>query len=388
MKTTSSVLIPNLGHHAHFMHRDLMFNPHPLKKAVRRAVPPTTLPVDNSNGQKCVWKMYDNDRFGNCGPVMMAHVDNTLTYGRGQEGWQESDFDVNKLDSQYEQVSGGDNGTDEDMVVNKIGKVGIAGDPKAIIIDALDFDVTNVTQAQYFLDQFLHTCMAWSVPNDFIQNFQGNGQKFLQPMTPNPDQGHFTPLIDVDAAGNYSIPTWGTYFWSSPEFVASVQPQCFVMFSPRQFSLATGLDCKGRHITTQAQKWQAAGGNPIPIAVINLFPPLNPNGPTPPTPIVPPSPSGIWGQLLLILQQILPAWLYAILAGLTPAQQTEFCRRWLAMRAARIGHYQNRLPANIIPDVLKVLGDIAAIAATTDWSQLIADVKTIIEDITSVPPGN
>jgi hypothetical protein len=126
--------------------------------------------------------------------------------------------------------------------------------------------------------------MAWSVPDLFLQEFQ-SGLSFLSPMTPDPANGHYTPLSDVDASGNYRLWTWGGWCWVSQSFVDAVQPVFFVVFSPRQFNLATGLDSHGRHISTQAAKWAVIGGQTVPASVISAFPPLV--GPTPPPVPVP-----------------------------------------------------------------------------------------------------
>ena len=239
--------------------------------------------------------MDGNDQYGDCGEAMVAHADNILTFGQGKAGWTESTFALQSLVNQYLQVSGGDNGLDEDMVVNQIWKVGIGGNSAAVCTDALDFDVTNVPLTQYLIDQFYTVELAWSVPDDFISGF-ATGTIWANADTPDPDNGHFTPLASVHTGkvngtsidGFYELWTWETYCYVSPSFVASVEPQAFVAFSPRQFNPKTGYDSKGRHITTQAGVWKAIGGDPIPTSVIAAFPPLvTPTPPTPPTPPVP-----------------------------------------------------------------------------------------------------
>ena len=73
--------------------------------------------------------------------------------------------------------------------------------------------------------------MAWSVPDAFLSSFQ-SGSSFLSAMTPNPENGHFTTMSDVDTSGNYRLWTWGGWVWVSQVFVMSVDPETFTTFSP------------------------------------------------------------------------------------------------------------------------------------------------------------
>ena len=287
MKKTSSSKKKWLEKHGYwvtFVHRDKMRRT--VDPSRRRAaapekcvnVPATTLPVDCTGNATVSCLMLGNDQYGDCGPVMCAHVDEIRTYGQDQAGFIELDVDQSALIAQYEQVSGGDNGTTEDMLVGDAGiwtsaGGGIADDENATVADHLDIDVTNVPLAQYCIDQFYAVCVAWSVPDAFLKEFQ-QGASFLQPMTPDPENGHFTPLADVDAQGNYRLWTWGTWCLVSPSFIASVDPETFVTFSHLQFNSATGLDSHGRHVSDQAAAWVALGGDQTRVAaVVALFPP-------------------------------------------------------------------------------------------------------------------
>jgi len=247
--------------------------------------------------------MDSNDTLGICGPAMCDHVDGIRTYGQGKPGFTEMHANLAALVAQYERVSGGDNGTDEDMLVGTSGiwtaaGGGLAADPTAVVVDHLDVDVTNEALAQYCIDQFYHVNMAWSVPDAFLQGF-AQGTVWAAAATADPNNGHFTPLSDVaapgtvvngtDIGGFYRLWTWGSWCWVSPAFVASVQPQSFVTFSPLQFSKATGYDSHGRHVSDQAAAWIALGGNAsILNAVVAQFPakpsPVVTPPPAPPTP--------------------------------------------------------------------------------------------------------
>jgi hypothetical protein len=300
--------LTQLGHDAHFIPRHKMMRVTPINRFHHTApIPTTPLPVDSTGNAMVSCPMDGNDTLGDCGFAMAAHVDNIWTFGQGKPGFTESVFNLAALEAQYKQVSGGDNGVDEDMMVGSGGAwvVGLANVPAAVVVDHLDIDVTNGPLCQYAIDQFYAVCMAWSVPDAFIDGFN-TGTVWPDAGIPDPNNGHYTPLADVggpaDEAdgtplfGFYRLWTWGTWCWVSPAFIASVQPQSFVAFSPRQFSLATGLDSKGRHISTQAAKWVAMGGSASKVAAaVALFPPLNgpvpvPPGPVPPGPVPPPAP--------------------------------------------------------------------------------------------------
>ena len=287
------------GHWAHFVHRDQMARKRPMAKAsLAPSVPATTLPVDNTGNAAVSCPLLGNDRYGDCGPVMMAHLAEIRTFGQGKPGFTELVVNQDALVAQYEKVSGGDNGTDEDMLVGADGIAtvaggGVAGDPANIVADHLDVDVTDAALTQYCHDMFYGVHMAWSVPDDVLQNF-AQGVVFASPGTPNPANGHYTPLSDVGGPssaapdgtsvnGFYRLGTWGAWCWVSPAFVASVQPQSFVTFSPLQFSKATGFDSHGRHVSDVAAAWVAIGGNMSLVnPVVAQFPPKTS---TPPVPV-------------------------------------------------------------------------------------------------------
>jgi hypothetical protein len=298
-KIITTKTLGKTGRKVHFIHRDHMRNPHPLRRldAGRNSItiPATTLPVDSdNNGAMPLGPSEGNvgdSGQGDCGEAMVSRADNVLTYGQGQSGYTESVFTTAALLAQYDSVSGGDNGLDEDQVTTQIWSVGIAGNSLARAVSYLDFDCTNTALTQYLTDQFYGWCMGWSVPDKFIQNWEP-GSTWMSAMTPDDANGHFTWMCSVLANGGYRQYTWDAWDIAGPDFIASVQPQAFVAFSPRQFSLLTGLDSKGRHITSQAGVWASMGGAPIPLAVIAMFPPIGappvvvPVGPVP-TPVTP-----------------------------------------------------------------------------------------------------
>jgi hypothetical protein len=301
--TTHKKYLEKHGIWVHFQHRDTMRTRHTHAMAALPGtivIPKTTLPVDCTGNGTVVAPMDGNNTLGDCMEAMACHVDGFWTFGRGQSGWTESSFPLPAIESQYEEASGGDNGLDEPTLLVKCWKPGLAGVKAATYADSLNVDVTNVPLAQYLIDQFFHICMMWSVPDDFLQNFVPGGT-WTNADTPDPENGHGTPLTDIQANGFYRLFTWGAWVWASPTFIASVDPACFVVFSPRQFN-AAGYDAHGRHVSTQANVWVALGGNAVIAAsVVAMFPPIGPSpAPVPPQPPTPspappptPEPTGV-----------------------------------------------------------------------------------------------
>jgi len=296
--STHKKWLPKHGQWVHFTHRDAMRRKTPMAKAklpgAEAPIPATTLPVDCTGNATCSLPMLGNDVYGDCGPVMMAHSSQIRTYGQGKPGFTELVVNQAALVSQYETVSGGDNGTDEDMLVGANGIAtpaggGVAGDPMDVVVDHLDVDVTDIPLTQYCLDQFYTVEVAWSVPDDVLQNF-AQGVVFVNADTPDPNNGHFTPLADVggpssvaadgtNVNGYYRLITWGTWCWVSPAFVASVQPQAFVTFAANQFNKTDGYDSHGRHVSDQAAAWVALGGNAQAVAAVVAQFPAKPTAP-------------------------------------------------------------------------------------------------------------
>jgi hypothetical protein len=227
-----------------------------------------------------------------------------LTYGQGKTGFFENTINLAALESQYETYSGGDNGTDESMLVGTGSMTapgnGLAGDSSLVIADHLDVDVTDTALRNYCADQFYGINQAWSVPDAFLQGF-ATGTVWPSAMTPDPDNGHYSLLSDVggpativdgtNCDGFHTLWTWGGFCWVSPAFIASVQPQCFVAFSAKQFN-SLGYDSHGRHVSQQAAKWVAIGGNATAVAaVVAQFPAIVPTPAPSPTPNPSPTPT-------------------------------------------------------------------------------------------------
>lgn len=310
--TARKVWLESHGQWAHFVHRDAMARKRPMAKAGLPAVVPVTiLPVDCTGNATVSCPMLGNNKYGDCGPVMCAHTDQIRSFGQGKPGFVEVVINEAALIAQYEKISGGDNGTDEDMLVGPFGAWtvaggGLAGDPTAVVADHLDVDVTDVPLAQYCIDQFYTVCVAWSVPDGVLQKF-AQGVVFASADVPDPNNGHYTPITDVaapgtmangvDVGGFYRLYTWGAWCWVSPAFLASVQPQSFTTFSALQFKKADGYDSHGRHVSDQAAKWVAMGGDSARAAlVVAQFPAKVAPPPPPPPPVPSPTATATYAQ--------------------------------------------------------------------------------------------
>jgi hypothetical protein len=280
---TLKIVTSASGRRLGFLHRSEMKRAVMSRASLPAGIPATTLPIDCTGNAKVSAPMDLNDTLGICGLAMCDHKDGIRSFGQGQPGFIEINADETALKNQYLTLSGGDNGTDEDMLVGNAGGpdgapgpgawfVGIAGNAEAIVEDHLDVDGTDIALCQYLHDWFYGVEMAWSVPDAFLQTWV-SGSSWLQAMTPDPENGHFTTLADVDSTGNYRLWTWGGWCWVSPAFVASVEPQCFVTFSGVQFLKASGLDSHGRHVSDVAAAWVALGGNSsIAAKIVADFP--------------------------------------------------------------------------------------------------------------------
>lgn len=383
-KSLTRQFVPFLGRDRLFRHRDDMKRASLRQAHLPMATPLiTVLPVDSTGNHTASFPMDANDQYGDCGPAMMAHLFGVLTFGQGKPGYTEWLANQNALVQQYLQVSGGDNGTDESMLVGPggIAITGLAGDQTAVVVDSLDFDVTNIPLTQYLIDQFYSVQMAWSVPNAFIRSFH-TGAQFFGPMNPNPANGHYTPLMDVDANGHYTLPTWGSYCFVDAPMVASVQPQCFVALSPRQFN-AAGYDSKGRHVTTQAAAWIALGGNAqIANALAATFPaPTNVPTPvvTPPSPTPAPAPVSDSFLIYNITQGIISYPSSTIVAAPTvPGRATNPTAIDLAAILQLLMTY--------LPVILQLFKTKPG-ATPINWAQILAIILQILEGLNPPAPA-
>jgi hypothetical protein len=304
--TCKRVYLHTLGHFAHFHDRHAMRRGHPTRRFKAPAGWPTpALPIDYAKG--LVFRMYGNDRLGDCMYAAAAHGDNTFTGNVGAE----STFDEATLERDYERLSGGDNGLDEGTLIDGW-KAGIAGVREACILDALDIDTTDPATMRAVIYLFGGVLFMLDVPDRWLQ--AGNGDFWDAPARADRNNGHGTWINGVDVDGNYHLLTWGGYRKLTPTGLRVCDPSGFVVFSLRWFN-GQGYAPNGLHYSQLATMWTAAGGRSLPTSPL-------------PTPAPAPTPvSGIWTEIAAFLK-----WLLTLLNVLnhSPQVQQAFARRGIS----------------------------------------------------------
>jgi hypothetical protein len=298
--TTNRVWLPKAGHFAHLIPRNQMKRcaaPHLVRQGA--AWPQPVLPVGYTTVNDAIIPIDDNSSYGDCGWAMIAHADNVLTFRA--TGTASSITNMSAFINQYLTASGGDNGSDEPMVLSAWAPPnGIAGIPgwqppagsniapvNATAFDHLDIGNT-VAELQGAIAAQGVVLMAFNVPNAWINSFDQNGGAVWDGgVVGNPANGHFVPLVGVDAQGRYILLTWGSYVYVTQAGLEAngVDPECFTVATARAYNPATGLDFAGRTWAANSTFWTGMGGQPFPAwpyGMVNPVPPVNP--PVPPTP--------------------------------------------------------------------------------------------------------
>lgn len=256
----TQAVVPALGATVHFVDRDYMRSDRPQGfMRAAQAWPAAKLPIDWYGD--IPFPCYANFRYGTCGLEMAAHGDQTFTGNHGAR----SKFDVDRFVAQYFAISGGDRGLTENQVVNGIWKRGIAGDPGAIIYDAIDINPDPLTIASA-VQNFGCVCLAISTPNEWIARFDPSGGAIWDAAYPNPRNGHYVLINGVDDLGRMRVQTWGSWAWLTPAGLASADPDTFTVFSPRWFDPKTGKDPAGATYEAKAELWRRLGGQQVPPA--------------------------------------------------------------------------------------------------------------------------
>lgn len=256
----------------------------PVSKGLAETPP---MPVDWLKMPPATYPMDGNDTKGDCLEVAPCHGDNSMTLcATGTE----SKFALADILSQYEQLSGGDNGLAEGDILPAWKEQGLAGNSKAIIWDALDIDPTNIQLMQQAIYYFGGVVFMLAVPDAWYQNWTP-GYTWDAPATADENNGHAVWGGAIDASGKMRGLTWGADFFITQAGIKVCDPSAFVVLSPRWFN-DKGYAPNGLHVTVLASMWHEYGGIQIPQALIDAYPPpVSPVPPVPPTPPVPPVPT-------------------------------------------------------------------------------------------------
>lgn len=281
--TSKRVFLPKRGHFAHFHDRQKMKAGHPSRsfKAPAGGLPTPTLPIDWTKGNTLSFPMDGNDTYGDCMEAAAAHADNTFTGNAGTE----SQLAESALVQQYLAASGGDNGLDEQTLLNSCWKPGLGGVAAATYLDALDIDPTNAQLMQAAVNLFGGSLFMLDVPDAWVQNFD-TGAVWDAPATADQNNGHGVWWNGVDENGNYNVITWGSHCWITPAGVKVCDPSAFIVFSLRWFN-SQGIAPNGMSYAQLAALWVQCGGNALPP---NPFPAP---APTPPAPTPTPQPTPV-----------------------------------------------------------------------------------------------
>ena len=290
------VTLPKTGRVVRFRHRDDLRSKHPRRKASTTGWPAATLPVGWTTPGDGIIPIDGNDSLGDCGPCMAAHGDNVMTWRA--TGTASVMADLNAFENQYESVSGGDNGTDEDEMTGQIWAppTGIAGITPTTPVPPVIYDHLDIPNdpaiIQSAIDNFGVVCMAFSVPDKWINEFDDNDSTIWDaPATPNPMNGHFVPLLGTLANLSDLLATWGSTVEITEAGMQVCEASLFTVFSPRLFNPATGLAPNGMTYDQLAALWQSLGGATLPPSPFAVNPTPGPT-PTPPTPTpAPPAPT-------------------------------------------------------------------------------------------------
>jgi len=292
---TSSVhkkYLPKAGHWVHLVPRHKMRRRSIKPHLGAMAWPGVLLPVGimDTSWINSTLLIDGNDTLGICGDCMAAHTDQTLT--RRATGKASIVSSLSLFEAQYEKVSGGDNGTDEDMMTGPIWgpqSGGIAGitPSGAILYDHLDLDLTPAV-LHSAVSYMGFVCVGMSLCDAWINDFDPKGGTVWDMGTPNPNDGHFVPILGFMANGNAIAATWGSWVQITPAGLACSDPEFFTGFTLRGFNPVTGLYFDGLTYQQKTEFWGAVGGN-VSALPVTPFPTPSPN-PTPPPPS-PPVPS-------------------------------------------------------------------------------------------------
>lgn len=269
----NTVYLPKLDIHVKLMHHDAIRRGHPKRSfGMRGQLPTVTLPIDWAKSLS--FPILGNDRVGDCVYAAACHADQTFTGNNGSE----DSFDEKTVISYYEKLSGGDNGLSEGDIIPEWEK-GLCGNPKAAILDAVDFDPTNDDLANLIVQSFGGFIFMLDVPNKWISEFDGSGNTVWNaPASANPNNGHGVWINGVGTNSWKKVQTWGSSAWLTPEGLKVCDPSAFAVFSLDWFN-SSGVAPNGQSYDQLSALWTELGGKTLP--------PFNPT----PSPSPEPSPT-------------------------------------------------------------------------------------------------
>ena len=236
---------------------------------LRRGLPTTTLPVDCTGNGTVSCPAYLNDTANDCQLAAACHIDNILTYRQGQA--VQSQFDDAALAAWFAQ--------EYDVLAQWQSSAGLPGAEAAlaayqpaVMWDYAQVNLLDPTTVQFVIDQF-YAMEAWlNLPDSFYNGYTP-GSTWPNNIGGNPTLAHAMAISDLAVNGFVRGFTWGSWAWLGQAFIQGAGNIGIAVFSPRQFDPKTGLDSKGRHITSQAALWTLCTGHVISPSLLSQFPP-------------------------------------------------------------------------------------------------------------------
>lgn len=192
------------------------------------------------------WHMYGNDRYGDCTVAGIAHgllVWNWVTKKHIPL------FSESSIINQYLGLTGGaDTGLDPVAVASWWKSTGLV-DSSGSIHKCRSY--TAVTTPELAVEAaFLFGfsgCAVW-LPSSAMDQFDNNQVWDDTSDDPNPNEGHYIPLVGQNSAGNYMFVTWGRIQAATPDWV----DKYFVggvAYTSEDYMLKSGLSPDGFNFT-------------------------------------------------------------------------------------------------------------------------------------------
>lgn len=188
------------------------------------------------------WQMLGNDTKGDCTVAGIAHG---LMLWRYAVDGEIPPFDEHIIVEQYLQLTGGvDSGLDPVQVAQWWKDQGLV-DAKGIAHTIRSFtridSVQNLAEAAYLFG-FAGTGL-WLPENAEDQFSKGEPWDDLS-YDPNPNAGHYVPLVGRNSKGNYMFVTWGRLHAATPEWLGKYFVGG-VAYTSREYMRTTGLSPEG-----------------------------------------------------------------------------------------------------------------------------------------------
>jgi hypothetical protein len=243
-------------------------------KGVMATIPTPPAAFSWSNNGQIKFPILGNDREGDCFYADVLHI---VQMHLGMNG-REIIFNVNDVLSRYEQLSGGDNGlNDQDIFPEWLsGVVGPRGPHK--ILDWMTVDPSDDAATLLAMWAFCGVSYTCSLLDTWLAN-TSPGTIWDAGGRPDPTAGHAVALTGSNGKKQYELQTWAIdpCIRLTPAGLKSADPELQVVFSVEMFDAYGKAPC-GLSYDALATLWVQLGGKTLPPS------PFVPPPPPPPPP--------------------------------------------------------------------------------------------------------